>query len=522
MPTYNRRRFIPHAINYFLRQDYENKELIIIDDGTDNIRDLIPINSSIHYYLLENKITLGAKLNMACEYANGSVIANWDDDDWYAPWRLNYQVNALKNDSIQVCGINTLLYFDIDKKTGFKYVYPPNQKVWLLGSSLCFKKELWKKNKFANINVGMDGLFVWATPKQQVKVLDNFTFSVHTIHECNVSPKKTSGAWWHPHPVSDIASLVNDGWHIYSNGNLNQTTKEKYTNSIKNDFVSQLSNKQSSLASTKNVFACLVHENEECIIDLVRNLRFNDPNSIILLYNGGKNPYLFKSISLLKKSGVIFYPNPHPFKHGYLHDFALECMLFAVNNFSFDILTIVDSDQLLIRKGYSDYVGNFLKNNRDAGILTCEVKKMSADNNSNWVALQGFKEYELWKPFLKQFPEGEKHFLYWTFWPSTIFQANAVYDLLKLFKENKVLQSIMMQTKIWAAEEIIFPTLVKLLGYNIAQNPCSYEFVRYKNKITADEAKSAFNKSDAYWLHPVERLTNSPARKTIREHFCNY
>ena len=41
MPTYNRREFVPRAIRYFLRQDYANKELIIIDDGTDAIKDLV-------------------------------------------------------------------------------------------------------------------------------------------------------------------------------------------------------------------------------------------------------------------------------------------------------------------------------------------------------------------------------------------------------------------------------------------------------------------------------------------------
>jgi len=29
-----RRMFVPNAIKYFLNQDYPNKELIIIDDGT--------------------------------------------------------------------------------------------------------------------------------------------------------------------------------------------------------------------------------------------------------------------------------------------------------------------------------------------------------------------------------------------------------------------------------------------------------------------------------------------------------
>ena len=81
MPTYNRRRFLPLSIRYFQRQDYENKELIIIDDGSDDISDLVPEDERIHYHRLNQKKTLGAKLNMACELSRGSLIANWDDDD---------------------------------------------------------------------------------------------------------------------------------------------------------------------------------------------------------------------------------------------------------------------------------------------------------------------------------------------------------------------------------------------------------------------------------------------------------
>ena len=95
MPTYNRRAFVPHAIRYFLRQEYGNKELIIIDDGTDSIQDLIPETSNIRYFRLDQKITLGAKLNLACDYAKGNMIANWDDDDWYSPMRLRSQVETL-------------------------------------------------------------------------------------------------------------------------------------------------------------------------------------------------------------------------------------------------------------------------------------------------------------------------------------------------------------------------------------------------------------------------------------------
>jgi hypothetical protein len=44
MPTYNRRSFIPQAIRCFLRQDYSKLELLVVDDGTEPIGDLVPAN----------------------------------------------------------------------------------------------------------------------------------------------------------------------------------------------------------------------------------------------------------------------------------------------------------------------------------------------------------------------------------------------------------------------------------------------------------------------------------------------
>src|SRR6266852_3436172 len=49
MPTRNRRVFVSQAIGYFERQDYPNRELIIVDDGDDRVDDLIPSNASIRY-----------------------------------------------------------------------------------------------------------------------------------------------------------------------------------------------------------------------------------------------------------------------------------------------------------------------------------------------------------------------------------------------------------------------------------------------------------------------------------------
>ena len=109
MPTYNRRAFVPQAIEYFLRQDYPNKELVIVDDGTDPVKELIPTDDCMRYIRLAYRATIGEKRNRACEQARGDIIAHWDDDDWQAPQRLRYQVEALLRAGAALCGINTVV-----------------------------------------------------------------------------------------------------------------------------------------------------------------------------------------------------------------------------------------------------------------------------------------------------------------------------------------------------------------------------------------------------------------------------
>src|SRR5438067_1124522 len=95
MPTRDRPRFVPQAISYFLRQDYEPRELIVIDDGDVPVADLVPTDPRIRYVRLDGRRALGAKRNIGCELAAGEFVAHWDDDDWNASHRLRSQVGAL-------------------------------------------------------------------------------------------------------------------------------------------------------------------------------------------------------------------------------------------------------------------------------------------------------------------------------------------------------------------------------------------------------------------------------------------
>ena len=209
MPTADRRAFVAQAIRYFLRQDYEHKELIIVDDGEDEIGDLVPADERVRYFRLPEKMTVGAKRNFACEQARGRVVAHWDDDDWHAPHRLSYQLEALQRAGAELCGISTLLFYDPrGGGRAWRYVYPASQKAWLSGSSLCYTRAFWAGNRFREINVGEDARFVWSKPAARMCALPDPGFHVGIIHKSNVSPKNTAGSFWQPHPAEDIRRLL--------------------------------------------------------------------------------------------------------------------------------------------------------------------------------------------------------------------------------------------------------------------------------------------------------------------------
>ncbi len=217
MPTYNRRMFVPRAIEFFLRQDYPNRELIIVDDGTDPIIDLIPDDLRVRYVRLKDKYTVGAKRNLACREAKGEIIVHWDDDDWMASRRLSYQVDYLLKEQVDLCGLSKILYTDPARKKSWQYTYPSGQKPWLAGGTFCYTKDFWQSTSFPEINVGEDTYFVKRDGCKKIIDLQDNTFYIALIHAENTDPKRTAEARWRPYPTETIQSLIGEDWSFYNN-----------------------------------------------------------------------------------------------------------------------------------------------------------------------------------------------------------------------------------------------------------------------------------------------------------------
>ena len=196
MPTRNRRAFIPNAITCFLNQQYEQKELIIVDDGEDAIADLLPDDERIRYIRLTGRQTIGAKRNLAIENATGSVIMHLDDDDWISPQWIQLQTGHLLATRADVTGLDLPCFYQLDKRRTLQYLYPFKNKPWVHGGTLCYTRKTWESNHFEDRNVGEDVYFLWHGIAKKIIPHFHIGHYIGCIHEHNISPKNVEESCW--------------------------------------------------------------------------------------------------------------------------------------------------------------------------------------------------------------------------------------------------------------------------------------------------------------------------------------
>lgn len=115
MVTADRRRLTERSVDCFLAQTYPNRELVIVDDGSEDYAPIlarVPADRLIHHRLPKNPATtLGELRNLSLDLARGALMAHWDDDDWFAPQRLARSVETL-GDKAAVWAEATLMHLD--------------------------------------------------------------------------------------------------------------------------------------------------------------------------------------------------------------------------------------------------------------------------------------------------------------------------------------------------------------------------------------------------------------------------
>lgn len=118
MPTAGRPDFVVQSVRYFLRQDYPQRELIILDDaGGEDLALRLPDDDRVRYLRLPGRLSIGAKRNRGVAEARGEFVAHWDDDDWYAEDRLSSQIRPVLDGEADVTALTAGVFFDLDHWT---------------------------------------------------------------------------------------------------------------------------------------------------------------------------------------------------------------------------------------------------------------------------------------------------------------------------------------------------------------------------------------------------------------------
>jgi len=197
-PTFNRRPFIQNMFNCFRNQTYPKHriEWIIVDDGTDKIRDLIESSNipQIRYFEVAEKMTLGAKRNYMHSFTRGSIIVYMDDDDYYPPERIEDAVEKLEANPKALCAGSSEIYIF------FKHIqkmfkcgpYGPNHAT---AGTFAFRKELLQQTKY----------------EEHAALAEERAFlKEYTIPFVQLDPMKSILVFSHEHNTYDKRKMLNN------------------------------------------------------------------------------------------------------------------------------------------------------------------------------------------------------------------------------------------------------------------------------------------------------------------------
>ncbi len=297
----------------------------------------------------------------------------------------------------------------------------------------------------------------------------------------------------------------------------------------------------------KNLFSCLVHEKPDVVWDMVCNLHCLDPASSVLLYNSG-DASLLADCRFHRDSQIYVHPYPKPQRYGTLHGYMIDCLRWVCQNSDFDTVTNVDSDQLLLHPGYTERLAEIATQHPNFGLLRSSpaavdwpttgsqsliplgfLEGTSAPAVISYPQYTALNELKAWMPFLMKFTHGSEHhfsglshYPKWTFWPGTVFSRQAATAILNLLDTNIYLRALIGRSQIFATEEIVFPTLVSLLGFDLVQTPFDETCLRFKTRYSVDTLEESLRLSNRFWMHPVPRDMNDPLRAHLRAHYRQY
>lgn len=128
IPVYNRPDQLKTAIQSVLTQEFQDFEIIVVDDGS--IKPVLPILGGLkHIRIIRHEVNKGAASarNTGTRNARGDLIAFLDSDDYWLPEKLDIQVDYLNNHP-EIGAVTTGYYYITGE--GKSIEIPAKQRDW--------------------------------------------------------------------------------------------------------------------------------------------------------------------------------------------------------------------------------------------------------------------------------------------------------------------------------------------------------------------------------------------------------
>lgn len=176
MPAYNRQDLIVHSVQSVLDQQFEDFELLVVDDGsTDQTLDVLSrISDSRITVLTQKNAGPGAARNKGIHAAKGQYIAFLDSDDLFLPWTLQTYHEALAEHDEPSLLICTAKDFSVDQElasvtseslkvqTYADYYHAADQDFWIGASVVAVRRDvLLTSGGFNNAKVNQEDCDLW-------------------------------------------------------------------------------------------------------------------------------------------------------------------------------------------------------------------------------------------------------------------------------------------------------------------------------------------------------------------------
>lgn len=200
MATYNTPFMMAkRAIDSVLNQDFQDFELIILDDGSDFsvsselLAYVEPFEEKISYFRHKNR-GQSASINRGIQLCNGSFISIIDADDEYKLNHLSTCLKAMETHDLIATHTDTIVdgfddYFVPDRFNNGENIHVDD---CILFATLFGKTEVFKDNVFANSYAADSAFYEQASKTHKVAKLASRTYIYYRNHEGSITAKLKS------------------------------------------------------------------------------------------------------------------------------------------------------------------------------------------------------------------------------------------------------------------------------------------------------------------------------------------